>query len=240
MAAYDDPEEGRIVLLMGIPTSSPGLEVVETWDTLGMRATASHDVQLTDVVVSQAQVAARRPWGKVDVALRNAGVHFAPPVASVYFGVAAAARDEAVRVVCGRSSGDGRPMAEDPTVQRQVGLMDCKLRTAWWSLLGALDELGDEYTPNDRAMGAVMVAKRQVVTEAVAVVDLAMSVVGGSAYFKRSPLEQAYRDVRAGEFHPINPEKTLLFAGRAALSQSRRDDLVGDSSAHRRRGDRPS
>jgi alkylation response protein AidB-like acyl-CoA dehydrogenase len=46
-----------------------------------------------------------------------------------------------------------------------------------------------------------------------------MSTVGGSAYFKRSPLEQAYRDVRAGEFHPINPEKTLLHAGRAALGQ---------------------
>lgn len=219
MAAYDDPEEGRIVLLMGIPTASPGLEVLDTWDTLGMRATASHDVQLTDVAVSEAQIAARRPWGKVDVALRNAGIHFAPPVASVYLGVAAAARDEAVRVVCGRTGGDGRPMAEDPTVQRQVGEMDCKLRTAWWSLLGALDELGDEYALDDRALGAVMVAKRHVVTEATAVVDFAMSVVGGSAYFKRSPLEQAYRDVRAGEFHPLNPERTLLFAGRSALGE---------------------
>lgn len=219
MAAYDDTNEGKVVLLMGIPTASPGVEVLDTWDTLGMRATASQDVQLTDVAVAETQIIARRPWGKVDAALRNAAVHFAPPVAAVYFGVAAAARDEAVCRVLQRKDGDGRPLAEDPTVQRQVGLMDCKLRTAWWSLLGALDELGDNYALDDRTVGAVMIAKRQIVTEAVAVVDLAMSVVGGSAYFKRSPLERAYRDVRAGEFHPINPERTLLHTGRSALGQ---------------------
>src|SRR5690242_13229702 len=94
MAVEDgaDPEAG--VLLVSIPIASPGVRIVETWDALGMRATASHDVQLDDVTIAEGQVAARRPWGKVDAALRNAGVHFAPPVAAVYFGVAAGARDE--------------------------------------------------------------------------------------------------------------------------------------------------
>jgi acyl-CoA dehydrogenase len=98
--------------------------------------------------------------------------------------------------------------------------MDAKLRTLWWSLLGALDELGEEYSPDDRAMAPLMIAKRQVVTEAQAVVDLAMQIVGGSAYFRTSPLERAYRDVRAGLFHPMNPERTLLYAGRLALDVS--------------------
>lgn len=219
MAAYDDPEAGKVVLLMGIPTASEGVEVLDTWDTLGMRATASHDVHLNDVKVSETQVIARRPWGKVDVALQNAAIHFAPPAASVYFGVAAGARDEAVRQVCRRRDGDGKPLAEDPLVQRQVGLMDNHLRVAWWSLMGSLDELGDTYALDDRAVGTVMIAKRQVLLAAQEVVDLAMSVAGGSAYFKRSPLEQAYRDVRAGAFHPINPEKTLIHTGRFALGE---------------------
>lgn len=219
MAAYDDPEAGKIVLLMGIPMASPGVEILDTWDTLGMRATASQDVQLTDVAVAEGQIAVRRPWGKVDAALHNAGVHFAPPVAAVYFGVAAAARDEAIRVVCGRRDGEGQPLAQDATTQRQVGQMDYALRTSWWSLIGSIDELGDDYTANAETLGAVMLAKRHVVMAATEVVDLAMSVVGGSAYFKRSPLEQAYRDVRAGAFHPLTPEKTLLHAGRSALGQ---------------------
>lgn len=217
MAVYDDPSEGPVVLLAGIPMSSPGVTILDTWDAVGMRATGSHDVLLEDVMIADAQVAGRRPWGKVDPILRAAGIHFAPPVAAVYAGVAAAARDEAVRVVSNRTTADGRSLAEDATVQRQVGLMDVKLRTLWWSLLGALDEVGDEYAPDDKAMEPVMIAKRHVVTEAQAVVDLAMEAVGGSAYFTSSPLQQAYRDVRAGVFHPLNPERTLTYAGRLAL-----------------------
>ena len=33
-------------------------------------------------------------------------------------------------------------MAALPRVHRQVGLMDAKLRSAWWALMGSLDEIG--------------------------------------------------------------------------------------------------
>jgi acyl-CoA dehydrogenase len=219
MAAYDDPDEGRVVLALGIPTSSEGLRIVETWDTLGMRATASHDVQLDGVYVAEAQVAARRPWGRLDPVLRNALIHFCPTNAAVYYGIAAGARDEAVRIITRRQAGSGEPLARDPSVSRLVGLMDYKLRTAWWALLGSLDELGEDYAYplDDRACNAVLLAKRCAVVEAVEVVDLAMEAVGGSSYFTRSPIERAYRDVRAGKYHPLPPEKTLRFAGALAL-----------------------
>jgi acyl-CoA dehydrogenase len=95
--------------------------------------------------------------------------------------------------------------------------MDAKLRVAWWALLGAIDELGDDYAADASSLATVMVAKRQAVTDAIAVVDLAMDVLGGRAYFRRSPLERAYRDVRAGTFHPLTPEATLAYAGKLAL-----------------------
>jgi alkylation response protein AidB-like acyl-CoA dehydrogenase len=99
--------------------------------------------------------------------------------------------------------------------------MDAKLRTAWWSLLGALTELGDDfaYPVDESRVNAALLAKRTVVTEAVEIVDLALEAVGGSAYYRRSPLERAYRDVRGGKFHPLMPEKTLQYAGRLALGQ---------------------
>jgi acyl-CoA dehydrogenase len=220
MARYDDPDEGPIVLMMAIPTSSEGFEIVETWDTLGMRATSSHDVQLNGVMVADAQVAARRPWGRNDAALRNAAVHFAPVVAATYWGIAAGARDESVRILTSRAGRDGSGALDDPLMLRRVGEMDSRLRTAWWSLLGALDELGADYRPDERATNLVMIAKRDVVTSAVAVVDLAMETAGGVAFFRRCPIERAYRDVRGGPFHPFTPEKTLVHAGRYALGLS--------------------
>lgn len=220
MAVYDDPEQGPVVLAAGIPMNSLGVTVVETWDALGMRATGSHEVLLDDVKIMDAQVAGRRPWGKVDPILRAAGIHFALPVASVYAGIAAAARDEAVRIVDRRTTPDGRRVADDPTVQRQLGLMDVTLKTLWWTMLGALDELGNDYGPDNTAMATVMIAKRHIITSAQTVVELAMDAVGGSAYFSSSPLSRAYRDVRAGSFHPLSPERTLNFAGRLALDLS--------------------
>lgn len=220
LAAYDDPDEGRVVLAMGIPTSSPGLQVVETWDTMGMRGTSSHDVQLDDVFVADAQVVARQPWGQAGPVLRNALIHAGATMGAVYYGIAAGARDEALRAVTQRRGG-GASRAEDPSVARIAGLMEYKPRTAWWSLLGALTELGDDYAyPVDEArVSAMLLAKRCVVTQAVEVVDLALEAAGGAAYYKRSPLERAYRDVRGGPFHPLPPEKTLQYAGRLALGQ---------------------
>jgi alkylation response protein AidB-like acyl-CoA dehydrogenase len=217
LAAYDDPEEGRIVLAVGIPMTSDGVHIVETWDTLGMRGTSSHDVQLDGVFVADGQVAARRPWGRWDPVFFNAVLHFGPTTSAVYHGIAAGARDVALHAIADRRRGDGQPLADEPSIQRLVGLMDYKLRSSWWSLVGALEELGDDYPLNEAMSTSVLLARRHVAMEAVEVVDLAMEAVGGASFYKRSPLERAYRDVRAGKYHPMPPEKTLFYAGRFAL-----------------------
>jgi acyl-CoA dehydrogenase len=48
-----------------------------------------------------------------------------------------------------------------------------------------------------------------------------MQVAGGGAFYRRSPLERAYRDVRGGPFHPLTPEATLAALGEAALATTR-------------------
>ncbi|MGH2610107.1 MAG: acyl-CoA dehydrogenase family protein, partial [Tepidiformaceae bacterium] len=52
---------------------------------------------------------------------------------------------------------------------------------------------------------------------AVRVVDRAMEVIGGGAYFKRTPLERMYRDVRAGKFHPLPHYDALEVIGKTEL-----------------------
>ncbi|HYW22986.1 MAG TPA: acyl-CoA dehydrogenase family protein [Terriglobales bacterium] len=197
------------VLVFFAPMRDPGVTVLDTWDALGMRATASHDVVLEGVRVPEAQVFARRPLGKLDPTLRANYLHAIPIITAVYLGIAAAARDEGVRLALGRDR------AGDRLVQRQVGEMDVRLRTGWWSLLGALDEFRDE--PSAEAMNAVWTAKHHATLGAGEVVDRAMELAGGASFYRRSPLERAYRDVRAGKYHPLTPELTLVYAGRLGL-----------------------
>jgi acyl-CoA dehydrogenase len=213
-------EDGSVeVLMFGVPMSADGVKIVETWDTLGMRATASHDVEFRDVFVPAEKITARRAWDTLDGPLLAAAVHIAPTSASVYWGVARAARDEAVRVASSRGRG-ATPMAEIPMVQRQVGMMDHLLQTSWWALRGSLEPLDSvDYTCDPATVAAVMHGKRSVVESAVEVADLAMETVGGASFYRASPIERLYRDVRGGKFHPLTPEATLTYAGRLALGQ---------------------
>jgi acyl-CoA dehydrogenase len=136
-----------------------------------------------------------------------------PVISGVYLGVAQAARDHAVAAIV------STPKADDPLVQRMVGLMDNKLKVAGWALSGALDEVGDDPQPDVALLTSTMAAKRCIAEEGVLICDLAMEVAGGSAFYRRSPIEQCYRDIRAAKFHPLNPELTLLHAGRVALGR---------------------
>jgi acyl-CoA dehydrogenase len=211
MFPVEDSDNGRQVLNISVPVTAEGVRVIETWDTLGMRATGSHDVEFVDVFVPDERVLARRPYGVVDGPLQVIVSNAMPVIAAVYLGVAQAARDHAVAAVV------DTPRVEDPSIQRQVGEMDTRLRVAGWALDGALDVVGDDPEPSVERVLAVMAAKRTVALEAIAVCDLAMEVGGGAAYFRTSPIEQAYRDVRGAKFHPFTPEQTLIHAGRVAL-----------------------
>jgi len=209
MFAYDDPEQGRRVLNMAVPFDAPGVTVLDNWDTLGMRGTASNDVVVDDVFVPEARVLANRPYGVVDPPLQVIASIAMPIISSVYLGVAEAAYQAAVAAAT--------PRAGDPAVQRTIGLMAHRLRIASWAIDGALDQVGDDPSPSLESFAAVMAAKREVALAGIEVCDLAMEVGGGAAFFRGSTIERCYRDVRAAKFHPLTPEQTLVHAGRMAL-----------------------
>lgn len=212
MFVLDDPEQGRRVLNLAIPLSAEGVTVLDTWDTLGMRGTASDDILLDDVFVPDEKVLANRPYGVVDPPLQVISSIAFPIISGAYLGVAEAAYAEAVSCVAAVAA-----RADDPLLQRTVGLMRHKLQVAEWSLDGALAVIGDDPAPSHERFLAAMAAKAEVARAGIEVCDLAMDVAGGQAFFKGSVIERAYRDIRAATFHPLTPEATLLEAGRQAV-----------------------
>ncbi|MFB9892406.1 acyl-CoA dehydrogenase family protein [Planobispora takensis] len=213
-AVLGEPGPDAEVLHATVPLSSPGVSLVETWDTLGMRGTASHDLVFEDVFVPAEKVVGRRPYGSLTGPLLVAVIHFAPVVSAVYLGIAQGACDEALRVL------GARPQDPDPATVRRVGEMTARLRVARWALLAAVEEVGEDPTADEQTLITLMVAKRHAVCEAKEIVDLALDTVGGPAFFRSSPLERAYRDVRGGPFHPLTPEATLTLTGTGALRRS--------------------
>ena len=209
MFAFDDPEQGQRVLNMAVPIAAEGVTVLDNWDTLGMRGTASNDIVIDDVFVPDERVMANRPYGVIDPPLQVIASIAMPIISAVYLGVAEAAYEAAVAAAL--------PKADDVVVQRQVGLMAHRLRVAAWALDGALDEVGEDPDPSVQRLAAVMAAKREIALAGVDVCDIAMDVAGGAAFYKGSTIERCYRDIRAAKFHPLTPEQTLIHAGRLAF-----------------------
>jgi alkylation response protein AidB-like acyl-CoA dehydrogenase len=56
-----------------------------------------------------------------------------------------------------------------------------------------------------------------VISKAFEIVDRAMDLSGGSAAFKRNRLEQIFRDVRMGRFHPGNTLLAHELVGKLCL-----------------------
>ena len=173
-----------------------------------MRGTGSNDVVLENVFVPDERVLADRPYDVLDPPLQVICSIAFPIISGVYLGVAEGASEYAIASVT-------RPT--DPVVQRQVGLMRNRLTVAGWALDGAINVVGDDPTPSMENVAAVMAAKREIALAGIEVCDVALDIGGGQSFFKGSPLERAYRDIRAAKYHPLSMEGTLLHAGRLAL-----------------------
>jgi alkylation response protein AidB-like acyl-CoA dehydrogenase len=200
-----DPAGPRIVHGF-LPRDTEGLDIVETWDTLGMRATQSQDTILDRAFVPDELVAVVCPAGFAGAGLFHVSI-FAWALmgfASVYLGAARRAFDITVTKMPTRTSiALTRSMAHHPQVQHHVSAM----RMAYDAAEALL-----ERTTGDWARGAahadwpvrIVAARQVVINNAFDVVDRAFDLSGGSAVFKSNRLEQIFRDVRMGRFHPGN------------------------------------
>ncbi|TCN01213.1 alkylation response protein AidB-like acyl-CoA dehydrogenase [Paenibacillus sp. BK033] len=189
------------------------VSIIETWDTLGMRATGSHDVVLDRVFVP----AAHRLTGKgVDD-----GGGWLLHIPACYLGIALAARDYALSFANSYKPGQmDKPIAAIPSVQHSIGQMELELRTAHTMLYTVADRWDRETSENRPALKADLgLAKYIVTNNAIKIVDLAMRIVGGTSLSRQQPLERYYRDVRAGLHNPPMDNVVIQNLAATALSE---------------------
>ena len=201
---------------------TPGLRVEETWDALGMRATGSHDLVLQDVRVPADALLEPRAGGDASAGAEvrsgeSAGWNLHIPAA--YLGVARAACDFATVWAAQRrpNSLEGS-IAEVPHIQAKLGEMQRQLLPAY-NLLFTLARRWDD-DPGARATMAQAIGccKVVVLDAALAVVDLAMRVVGGAGLARSLPLERYYRDIRPGLHNPPMEDAVLASLARQAVA----------------------
>jgi len=207
-AILTDGEAGGPVLHFSVALDTPGVTRLDTWQTLGMRGTGSHDILLDGVFVPEAAIGVRRPTGEWHPLFHLISMLALPLIYSVYVGIAEAARDVALQ--------EARRRRDDPNLPYLVGEMENELFTARAALTQMIDtaEWADpgRDTTNTVTMGRAVAGRATINT-----VTKALEVAGGRAFYRSCPLERLFRDVQAARYHPLQDKPQLRYAGRLAL-----------------------
>lgn len=207
-AVYDDPDAGATVLHFAVPFSAEGVTILDTWDTMGMRGTGSHDVELKAVFVADAAVSGRRPQGKWHPLFHIISMIAFPLIYSAYLGVAEGARDAALEVARKKPANAG------------LIALTGEMQNAFWTAETALDAIiatAATAQPGPETTSSVMTGRTVAGRAAIRTVELALEVAGGGAFYRKSPIERAFRDIQGARFHPLQEPAQVELAGRLAL-----------------------
>jgi alkylation response protein AidB-like acyl-CoA dehydrogenase len=207
-AVLESEGEPPMVLHFGVPMNSPHVKVLDTWRTLGMRGTGSHDVMIDGHFVPEAAVAAKRKSGEWHPLFHIISTIAFPLVYAVYLGVAESARDIALALAKRR----------EPTrhVVELAGRMETELaaaRLAHESMLSTVRR----NAPSADTVNQVMIGRQLVQRHAIAAVELAMECAGGAGFYRANGLERRFRDIQAARYHPLQSGPQSEYAGAMAL-----------------------
>ena len=214
-----DPNAPKVVHAF-MSRDTPGYQIKETWDVLGMRATRSDGTILEGAFVPDRYIARVVPAGFAGADQFVLGI-FAwaePTFANIYLGIAQRARDLAVAGVKKKTSlGLTRSMAYHPEIQHAIAEMTIELEGAIPHVERIAEDWSNGVDHGGEWPAKLVAAKYHAVESAKRVVDLAMDVSGGTGMFKTNELERLYRDVRCGGFHPANSALVHEIVGKTTL-----------------------
>ena len=207
-AVVESEGEPPTVLHFGIPMNSPQVTILDTWRTLGMRGTGSHDVLIEGHVVPDAAIAGRRVAGEWHPLFHIIATIAFPLVYAVYLGVAESARDTAIALA--------KQKSPNHHAVRLAGCMDTELtgaRLAHESMLAAVRR----NAPSAETVNQVMIGKQLATRHAIAAVEFAMELAGGAGFYRSAGLERKFRDIQAARYHPLQSGPQAQYAGTMAL-----------------------
>lgn len=205
-------EDGeRHVLHFGASMKAAEVRILDTWHTMGMRGTGSHDVVLDELFVPDAGVALKRKSGEWHPLFHTISTIAFPLIYAAYLGVA----DSACRIALDMAK--KRPVTHD--MRSMAGRMMTELRGAEMahaSMLAAVDlNAPSAETVNDIMKGKVLGADHM-----IRAVELAMELASGAGFYRSAGLERRFRDIQGARYHAMQRGPQTQYAGALALGES--------------------
>ncbi|WP_379971222.1 acyl-CoA dehydrogenase family protein [Ectobacillus sp. sgz5001026] len=193
-----------------IPRGTSGFSIEETWDSVAMRGTASHDIVLDEVKVPLAYLVEIKGKSKVNGSLLH--------IPACYLGIAKAAFDYAVTFAkTHQNNSIPEPIATLPNVTRLIGEMEVELMQARHFMYSVAQQYDRGY--RQEIKGELAAVKYVATNAAIVVVDKAMRIVGARSLSAKNPLHRYYLNVRAGLHNPPMDDITISLLAKLATEE---------------------
>jgi alkylation response protein AidB-like acyl-CoA dehydrogenase len=185
--------------------------ILDTWRTLGMRGTGSHDVEMTDVFVPSRHTALLAPYEKPGSAYTGPLYKFTAwaaitVLATPPLGIARAAIDDLLELA-GRKTPSylATPLRDRVTVQAAIGEAEATLGAARAYLYEALREVWDKAVQGHLidmpGKMKLQLAGTYAVAAAARVVDLVQNAAGTTGIREEHRFQRYFRDVHTIVHH---------------------------------------
>jgi len=202
-------------------------EILDTWDTLGLRGTGSHDFEIKDVLVGDEwsiPIVLDGPLQPRSLHLANSLPYAAPSVAAVPLGIARGAIEAFIRLAIDKTPTLGTaPLARQHTTHERVGRAEALLSSARALLYATVRELPrstDWSAPvDDHLKARIRLACAHAAHTAMEVVTLLSTAAGTSLIFVGSVLERSLRDVHVVTQHAAVAPSNIEMVGQYLLGQ---------------------
>lgn len=191
VGAYDT--EASAMGFYYVPADSAGIEIIDTWDTLGMRATASHDVIFNDVKINERN--------RVEINKEKHANPWLMHIPAVYLGLAQRALDEAVKFSkTYQPNSLQTTISELPHIQDKLAKMEMLMMQSRHFIYHACDMHLEGKTEH---LGLTFqLSKHIIVNNGLEIIDLAMRLLGAKSLERTRILERILRSMRAGLHNP--------------------------------------
>jgi alkylation response protein AidB-like acyl-CoA dehydrogenase len=180
-----------------------GVSIDETWNSMAMRSTGSHDIVFDNVRVCDEDILIKIDPSLPSASLNEGDAWFPLLLSAANLGIARAASSYAIDFAINRKpTGSQSSISQIPFVRQQIAEMESILMMAYRTLFSCGEDW-DNY-PDHRAdlLIEIGIVKIKTIDASIAVTDKAMRIVGGVALEKNRPLERYFRDVRSAVSNP--------------------------------------
>jgi alkylation response protein AidB-like acyl-CoA dehydrogenase len=214
-------EHGGTPLPHALFFSAEDIEILDTWDVLGLSGTGSNDIRVNNIFVPESRVCSF-----FDTPTQSGPLYAYPVFGLLAHGVAAVATgiaQNALRQLIDDLAAGTRRGANDSVLQQDIAQLTAKLESARAWVKATLSETwetaqqGESLSVEDRAQ--LRLSANHAADSAADVVNACYRLGGGAALYKRNPLQRHLRDIQTLMQHIMVNPAIYRVAGKALLGQ---------------------